>query len=162
MVKRAVIVLLAGVVAAIAAYCSIYSLGTASHRELLTSKTPELLWLKREFNLSDSEFQRISELHAAYLPQCQERCRRIEEQTEKFKNLLATADGVTPEVEGILAERARMRADCQVEMLKHFFEVSRTMPSAQGRRYLAWVQEQTCLHDEGMEGQHHAASHHHE
>ena len=35
-------------------------------------------------------------------------------------------------------------------MLKHFFEVSRTMPPEQGRRYLTWVQEQTCLREQTM------------
>jgi hypothetical protein len=33
-------------------------------------------------------------------------------------------------------------------MLKHFFEVSRTMPPEQGKRYLAWVRENTCLRGE--------------
>ncbi len=35
-------------------------------------------------------------------------------------------------------------------MLKHFFEVSRAMSPEQGRRYLAWVQEQTCLREQMM------------
>jgi hypothetical protein len=42
-----------------------------------------------------------------------------------------------------------VRTACQAEILKHFFEVSRTMPAGQGRRYLAWVQERTCL-SEGL------------
>ena len=44
-----------------------------------------------------------------------------------------------------MAERAKMRADCEAEMLEHFLEVSRTMPPEQGRRYLAWVEQQTFL-----------------
>jgi hypothetical protein len=44
-------------------------------------------------------------------------------------------------------------------MLQHFFEVSRTMPPAQGARYLAWISEQTFLRShEGMtriQGGHH-------
>jgi hypothetical protein len=154
--KRAVIVLTAGLLAAVVAYCCVYSFSTASHRKLLASKAPELLWLKNQFHLSDAEFARISELHAAYLPQCRERCRRIEEQSDKLKSLLASVATMTPEIEGILVERAKMQAECQAEMLKHFFEVSRTMPPEQGRRYLAWVQEQTCLREHGMEAQHHA------
>jgi hypothetical protein len=42
-------------------------------------------------------------------------------------------------------------------MLQHFYEVSRTMPPEQGRRYLAWVQERTILADSHEEMQH---SHH--
>jgi len=101
-------------------------------------------------------------LHGGYLPQCRERCRQIEDQNGKLKKLLATAAGVTPEIESVLRERARMRAECQAEMLKHFFEVSRTMPPEQGRRYLTWVQGQTCLREQDMEAQHHASAGHHE
>jgi hypothetical protein len=30
-------------------------------------------------------------------------------------------------------------------MLQHFFEISRTMPPAQGRRYLEWISERTFI-----------------
>ena len=43
-----------------AAFCGFYYWGTASHRDLLQGQTPELAWLKREFNLSDAEFARIT------------------------------------------------------------------------------------------------------
>ncbi len=68
--------------------------------------------------------------------------------------MLFQITNVTPEIEGLLAERAKTRADCEAEMLKHFLAVSRTMPAEQGRRYLAWVEEQTCLRGTGMERSH--------
>ena len=80
-----------------------------------------------------------------------ERCRRIDELNDKLSNTLATATQVTPEVEKLLGERAQMRASCQTDMLKHFFEVSRTMPPEQGKRYLAWVRENTCLREQAMD-----------
>jgi hypothetical protein len=55
-----------------------------------------------------------------------------------------------------------MRADCQAEMLKHFFEVSRAMPADQGKRYLAWVQAQTCLHEQTMNPTQAGKANHHE
>jgi hypothetical protein len=116
---------------------------------------PELAWLKREFKLSDAEFARISQLHAAYMPQCATRCRRIEELSQKLRELFAQATNVTPEIQGLLVERAKTRAECEAEMMKHFLEVSRTMPPDQGRRYLAWVEEQTVLHPQTMEQRHH-------
>jgi len=116
----------------------------------MRSSQPELAWLKDEFNLGDSEFRQIARLHAGYLPQCMERCRHIDELNDKLANILATAEEVTPEVESLMKERARMRATCQIEMLRHFFEVSRTMPPEQGRRYLAWVTENTALREEAM------------
>jgi hypothetical protein len=39
-------------------------------------------------------------------------------------------------------------------MLRHFLEVSRTMPPEQGQRYLQWVEQQTCLSGQPMERLH--------
>ena len=149
--KRGLLILGLGVVGAVVAYCWVYLMGTASPRAMMRSAQPELAWLKHEFNLSDPGFKRISELHEGYLPQCEERCRRIEEFNEALAAVLATATEVTPEIEKLLNERAQMRATCQAEMLKHFFEVSRTMPPEQGSRYLAWARENTCLREQAMD-----------
>ncbi|MBI3852992.1 MAG: hypothetical protein HY298_22290 [Verrucomicrobia bacterium] len=152
--KRPLIVLMIGLLAAVVAYCGFYLAGTAPYRGVLHSQTPELFWLKKEFNLSEAEFARISQLHAAYRPHCMERCRRIAEQDEKLRKLLASAADLTPQIENVLAERAKLRAECESAMLRHFFEVSHTMPPEQGKRYLAWVQEKTFLQDSTMSEQH--------
>jgi hypothetical protein len=149
--RRGILILSLGVIGAALACCCSYFMGTATPRALLRSTQPELAWLKHEFNLSDTEFTRVSQLHADYLPQCKERCRRIDGFNNQLSNALATATQVTPELEKILNERAQIRATCQAEMLKHFFEVSRTMPSEQGKRYLAWVRENTCLREQAMD-----------
>jgi hypothetical protein len=141
--KSALAILVAGVLACVAGFFGFYFVGTAPHRELLQDRSPELAWLKREFRLSDAEFTRITNLHEAYQPQCQEMCRRIDEQTVKLKTLLAGTNTVTAEMEATLAESARLRAECQRNMLRHFFEVSQTMPPDQGRRYIKWISERT-------------------
>ena len=155
--KRGLLILALGVVGAIVAFCCVYLMGTATPRAMMQSPQPELAWLKHEFNLGDAEFKRISELHAGYLPQCMERCRRIDELNDKLSNSLASATQVTSELEKLLSERAQMRAACQAEMLKHFFEVSRTMPPEQGQRYLAWARDNTCLREQAMD---HGADNH--
>jgi hypothetical protein len=148
--KKGVLILLLGLALAAAAYGCIYFVCTSSARNLARSSQPELAWLKDEFNLSDSEFKRISELHDAYLPQCAELCRQIEIQNQRVKTLLAATNRMTTDIDLAIAESARLRAQCQRNMLEHFYEVSRTMPPEQGRRYLAWVQERTFLSSEGM------------
>lgn len=148
--RRGFLILGLGMIAAIASYYCIYLAGTTGPRTLLQSRQPELVWIKQEFKMSDAAFARLSQLHEAYLPQCRERCRVIRQTNDKLGQLLATTSDVTPEIESALAERAKMRSECQTAMLKHFFEVSRTMPPEQGRRYLAWVQEQTCLREQMM------------
>jgi hypothetical protein len=153
--KKGGLILFLGLLLGAGAFAGFYLLGTASTRVMLRESQPELLWLKKEFKLGDAEFDRIARLHAAYLPQCRERCRRIEAQNQKLRQLLAQADTLTPEIQDLLAQRAHTRAECEAEMLKHFLAVSRTMPPAQGRRYLAWVQQQTFMHGQGMEAHHH-------
>jgi hypothetical protein len=141
--KRASIIFAAGLLLAIVAYCSFYFAGTAVDRSLAECQVPELAWLKKEFHLSDAEFQRVSDLHAAYRPHCAEMCRRIASKDAELQVLLATNTTVTPEIKTKLTEAAQIRADCQAAMLAQFFEVSRSMPPAEGKRYLEWVEEKT-------------------
>lgn len=145
MMKRAALIVLVGALLALVAYCGFYFGGTTAQRELLEAQTPELLWLKQEFNLSDAEFKRVSELHENYLPGCKEMSRRIDQTNAALKQLLVSRTDVTPEIEKALADAAELRVHCQKMMLKHFYEVARTMPPEQGRRYLEWVQEKTFL-----------------
>ncbi len=152
--NRALAVAVIGLVVALGGYGGLYYTGTASHRSLLHSREPELLWLKKEFQLSDAEFQRVTQLHEAYRPICRENCRRIEEQQAKLQHLLASATEMTPEIKAVMLERARLQAECQSAMLQHFFKVSRTMSPQQGHRYLAWVQTQTVLAEDGMSRHH--------
>ncbi|MBI2924255.1 MAG: periplasmic heavy metal sensor [Verrucomicrobia bacterium] len=141
--RRAWLVLLGGLVVAVAAYVLFYRAATAQHRSVQRSGRPELAWLQQEFNLSDAEYTRVCSLHAAYVPRCAEMCRRIDERNGELQKLLANADRLTREIEKALAEVALLRVDCEKNMLRHFFEVSRSMPPEQGQRYLRWVREQT-------------------
>ena len=148
--KKGVLILVLGLVAAAAAYGCIYFVCMASARSLQQSDKPELAWLNEEFNLSDADFKRVSELHAAYLPQCRDMCREIDAHNVKLQALLSGATNMTPEITGALAESARLRSGCQTMMLRHFFQVSQAMPPEQGRRYLSWVKEKAFLPDYGM------------
>ena len=109
--RRGFLILSLGMIAAIASYYCIYLAGTTGPRTLLQSRQPELAWLKQEFKLSEPEFARLSQLHDAYQPQCRERCRLIRQMNDKLGQLLATTSGVTPEIESVLTERAKMRSE---------------------------------------------------
>ena len=102
--KRALTILVGGIFAACAAYCLFYFAGTAGHRKVLASNAPELLWLKREFNLSDTELARVTQLHEEYLPQCMERCRHIDELNRKIAQAVSSASQLTAEIEQLLTE----------------------------------------------------------
>jgi len=152
--KKGGVILLLGLLLGAAAFAGFYYLGTAPCRNMMHEPQPELAWLKKEFNLSDDDFARVTAMHEAYLPQCGKRCQVIGEQNAKLAELLSKDPTVTPEIESLLTERAKTRALCEAEMLKHFQEVSRAMPAEQGRRYLVWVQEQTVLRAQAMESRH--------
>ena len=154
--KKGIIILIFGLVAAAAAYGCVYFVCSSPARSLQKSDKPELAWLKEEFSLNDAEFQRVSELHAAYLPQCRDMCREIDAQHAKLQKLLSSATNMTPEISASLAESGRLRSECQSMMLKHFFQVSQTMPLQQGQRYLAWVKEKAFLPDYGMPQEKHS------
>lgn len=150
-----------GLLVGVLAYLASYHLLSSPMRALAGEKTPELGWLKQEFNLSDTEFARISALHAAYQPHCEEMCRRIDAKNAEIKAALEKAAGPTPEIDQKLAEAAQLRAECQQAMLRHFFEVSHTMPPEQGRRYLAWVEAKTLFGMPPMSSPSSAAPHDH-
>jgi hypothetical protein len=155
--KKGLFILLLGVMLSTAAFSGFYYFGTACCRKLMQEPQPELAWLKKEFQLSDAEFTRLTQMHAAYLPQCRQRCERIAELDRQLQRLLTDATNMTPEIQNLLALRARTRGECEIEMTKHFLEVSRAMPAEQGRRYLAWVEQHIFLRGQGMEAHHHMA-----
>ncbi len=141
--NRAWLILLSGLAAAVLAGSTAYYAGTARCRSMEDSQTPELAWLKAEFHLSDAEFNRVTQMHESYMAACAERCRKVDAKNMELRELLARTNTVTPEIAQALSEAAQLRADCQKEMLRHFYEVSQTMPPAEGKRYLAWVQART-------------------
>jgi hypothetical protein len=152
--NRSVLILVGGLALGVLAYAGMYRAETANSCCMVESKTPELAWLQQEFHLSDAEFKRISELHEQYLSGCAERCHQIDLKNQELARLLEATNNVSPEIQRAIEESARLRAQCQSTMLQHFYEVSRTMPAEQGKRYLAWVRSKTVLHDT------HATMHH--
>ena len=146
--RRAWFILLAGLFLAIGGYCALYFAGTSNCASMMRSPNPELAWLKDEFHLNDAEFARISRIHETYLEGCAERCRLIDAKNSHLRHLLAASQGaVTPEIEQALSEAAQLRVECEKQMLQGFYEVSRTMPPEQGKRYLEWVQARTIVAD---------------
>ena len=110
-----------------------------------------LAWFRREFQLTKPEFERIRQLHEGYLPKCRELCARIAAKKQELQAALAAGNGLTPDAEKKLAEVGALRAQCQAQMLRHFYEVSQAMPSDQGRRYLAEMQRLTLGFHEQFE-----------
>jgi len=156
--KRAALILVVGLLAAVGGYCTLYYCGTRPQRHMLESPAPELAWLRKEFNLSDAEFARVAELHEGYMPRCAELCRQIAKKNAELRQLLAGTNVDAKAVEQKLKEAGELRVQCQKNMFNHFLEVSHQMPPEQGRRYLQWVQQKTLTPEHDM-AQRHDADH---
>jgi hypothetical protein len=111
----------------------------------------DLTWLRQEFHLSDAEMARVRELHAGYLPQCEETCRRIAAAKRELAAIVGTSTNLTVEAQVKVNEVAALRAQCQSNMLQHFVAVSQAMPPAQGERYLAEMKRLTLGEHEQVE-----------
>ena len=148
--RRVLLILAVGLVGAVVAYCALYYRGTSRERGMMDAPAPELAWLRDEFHLGSNEFQRITELHEGYLPQCEEMCRQIAQKNGEMKLLVSATNADPAALHRKLTEAAQLRLECQSNMLNHFIAVSRQMPPEQGRRYLAWIQEKTLLHGGDM------------
>jgi hypothetical protein len=141
--KRSWCIALLGVGLAGLSYGLLLGSRAAAVREIERTCGPELAWIKTQFQLDEPTFERVRVLHEAYKPTCAKFCRQIDDQYQELAELLSGADSVTPEITSVVAQANALRAQCQTEMLKHFIQVSQAMPPEQGRRYLAWMQEQT-------------------
>lgn len=140
--KRPLLILVTGLALSLLLGAGTYYWRTAPERAMLCSDQPELAWLKHEFQLNDAQFARVSELHNAYMSQCAELCKRIAATNTLIRAEITSRAATTPELEKLLADAAQLRIECQRQMLGHFFQVSHEMSPEQGKRFLAWVQEQ--------------------
>ena len=113
--------------------------------------TDDLDWLRLEFQLDAPTLAAVRRLHEGYLPQCEHYCAQIAAAKRELAAQLAATNAVTAEAEATVARIAALRATCQTEMLRHFAAVSRAMPEAQGRRYLAEMQRITLGAHEQIE-----------
>ena len=126
-----------------ATFAACYWISASIHSASDQTQTNELAWLGREFQLSAPELERIRVLHQGYRPQCEAMCARIAAKNRELVEHLRSATNVTRAVEQSLTEIGQLRAECQVQMLRHFQAVARLMPPEPGRRYLAEMQRLT-------------------
>jgi hypothetical protein len=151
--KRTWIIISGGLFVAVAAYACVFLAGTSTQRAVARSNKPALAWMQQEYQLTDTQFARLCEVHDSYRPKCQAMCRMIDEKNAKLQELLSSTRVVTPEVKQALAEAAQIRAECQANMLEHFYAVAQTMPPQQSQRYLAWVKQETLAPRQMMPGE---------
>jgi hypothetical protein len=149
--RRSLIILVAVVISSMAMVGLSSLIARRICVDQLVNRGDELAWFRREFRLNEAELAHIRQLHEGYLPKCRQMCDRIVAKKKDLQTALDAGKGLTPDAERILVEVGALRAQCQIQMLRHFDEVSQAMPPEQGRRYLAEMRELTLGFHERFE-----------
>ena len=137
--KKGLLILILALATGIATFFLTRAHQQVQSKEVLLDSMPELTWLRSELNLSDAQFQKVSDLHAAYRPHCAEMCRRISEAQTRLEAIAHATRDITPELDQAIQEHARVRADCRRHMLEHLYQTAAVMDKQQASRYLETV-----------------------
>lgn len=100
------------------------------------SRLPELKWLRHEFKLTDAQFTKVSELHLAYRPTCEDLCAKVMTSHAKVKKLVGVGTQESPELKAALQEHAALHVECQTAMLSHLYQTATCLSPDQARHYL--------------------------
>ncbi len=143
--KRAALLLVTAIVVALAA------LVVSRHLLVRHSSTD---WLRTEFHLTDDQMKQAEALHAEYQATCEGMCRRIAETDARLAKAIQSSATVTPEIIAAIAETDRVRTECRIAMLAHFYQTAALMPEGERQRYLEKVLPVVLhpgeMHDEHM------------
>lgn len=96
-------------------------------------------WLRTDFQLTDSQFAAIKQLHDAYSAVCEEHCREIQEATQARTALKKAA---APDAAAIAAADRRveqLRLICESAIATHVRQCAAEMSPEAAQRYLALV-----------------------
>ena len=129
-------ILFAAVAAGFGAFWLCTFFGTADLRSVSADRDAGLVWLRREFHLTDAEFQRIQALQTAYAGKCDLMCQRIMNANAALDAAISRNRRVTPEIQQAMGEVARVQQECQQSMLAHIYEVSEQMNPNSAEQYL--------------------------
>jgi hypothetical protein len=136
-----VAILFAAIAAGFGAFWLCTFFGTADLRSVSADRDAGLVWLRREFHLTDAEFQRIQALQTAYAGKCDLMCQRIMNANAALDAAIARNRRVTPEIQQAMGEVARVQQECQQSMLAHIYEVSEQMDPSSAEQYLKMMKQ---------------------
>lgn len=111
----------------------------ANTQEILLDVMPELTWIKSDLGANDAQFTKITELHLAYRPKCEELCQRISAAHAKVEKLSRVSREMTPELEAAIREHAKTHSECQQAMIEHIYRTAALLDAAQSTRFIEAV-----------------------
>ena len=96
-------------------------------------------WLRVQFALDDQEAKTVERIHNQYQTECASMCARIVQTDQQLAQLIFDAPQVTPEIQNAIIETDRLRSECRVKMLEHFYRIAAELPATRRREYLQMV-----------------------
>lgn len=129
-------VILAALLTGLLLYGVFFRTATEEPHSLLQTSGGEMEWLRREFQLEDTQFARIRTLHENYDPVCMQLCDRVSQANERLELTVRENRTFSPAVEQALKAAMSVQEECRSAMLNHLYAVSREMSPDQGARYL--------------------------
>jgi len=139
-----------GIILALAMIAAVAAMAIAC---LMHHKNSSVEWLRTEFGLNAEQMKLAIALHEEYRSTCAEMCKRIAETDARLTAAIRTSDKPTPEIVAAIAETDRVRTECRVAMLRHFYKTSELMPSDKRVMYLEKVLP-LVLHPGEMHAEH--------
>ncbi len=99
-----------------------------------------MAWLKKEYQLDDETFEKVTEAHRRYFRECARRCHELADVNRHF---LSEVRGDTPpqsDLDAVEILRESICHDCRLAMIEHVHEVASLMDEETGRRFIGDVQ----------------------
>ncbi len=124
------------VLLAVAGYATTYFLRLQSACPYGHDDPSGLQWLRKEFHVTDVQFEKIKALHKAYRPICDERCSRVRDAELELQQYIDANTDMTPELSAAFDRTSQVREECRRGMLEHIYAVSREMEPSEGRRFV--------------------------
>ncbi len=114
-------------------------LGAAAVYIWKSERSTPMSWLRAEFALDDRQAKTVERIHQEYETECALMCARIAESDELLAKLIGAGQQVTPEIQTAIIETDRLRSECRVRMLAHFYRMAAELPEKKRAEYLAVV-----------------------
>jgi hypothetical protein len=103
------------------------------------AKQDALEWMRVDFDLTETQFAAIKQLHDSYSLVCEEHCREIQ-RAARERSALKAGGNATPEVLAAADRKVEaLRQVCESAIATHVRECATHMSPEAGQRYLALV-----------------------
>jgi hypothetical protein len=96
-------------------------------------------WLRTEFALDDEQAKIVESIHKDYQNECALMCAQIAQTDEQLAKLICDGQQVTPEIQNAIIESDRLRSECRVKMLRHFYRIAGKLPEKRRAEYLRTI-----------------------